>query len=116
MRRGFRFTPWTVSSEPASSVAATSNGAADEKSPGISTSPSVEPLDGRDRDPAGLAADACARAVEQDLGVVAGRQRLEHRRLAALGVQAREQHGRLDLRARDGKLVRDRLDRCRPRS
>ena len=40
MRRGFRLTPWTVSSEPASSVAATRNGAAEEKSPGISTSPS----------------------------------------------------------------------------
>ena len=40
MRRGFRLTPWIVSREPASSVAATRNGAAAEKSPGISTSPS----------------------------------------------------------------------------
>ena len=40
VRRGFRLTPWIVSSEPASSVPATTNGAAAEKSPGISTSPS----------------------------------------------------------------------------
>ena len=39
VRRGFRLTPWTVRSEPASSVAATMKGAA-EKSPGISTSSS----------------------------------------------------------------------------
>ena len=44
VRRGLRLTPWTVSSEPGSSVAATTNGAAEEKSPGTSTSPSGEPL------------------------------------------------------------------------
>ena len=40
MRRGFRLTPCTVSSEPARSVAAAMNGAAEEKSPGTSTVPS----------------------------------------------------------------------------
>ena len=39
MRRGFRLTPWIVSSEPAISVAATTSGAAEETSPGTSISP-----------------------------------------------------------------------------
>ena len=47
MRRGLRLTPWTWSSEPGTSVAATTNGAADEKSPGISTSPSESRSAGR---------------------------------------------------------------------
>src|SRR5262245_7584162 len=40
VRVGFTPMPWTMSSEPARSVAATMNGAAAEKSPGTSTSPS----------------------------------------------------------------------------
>ena len=36
MRVGLTFTPWTISSESVRSVAATTNGAAEEKSPGMS--------------------------------------------------------------------------------
>ena len=39
MRRGLRPTPCTVTSLPGTSAAATRSGAADEKSPGTSTSP-----------------------------------------------------------------------------
>ena len=46
MRRGLTLTSWIVSSEPGSSAAATISGAADEKSPGTSTSPSRSALGG----------------------------------------------------------------------
>ena len=39
VRRGLRLTPWMCSSDPGTSVAATMNGAAEEKSPGTSISP-----------------------------------------------------------------------------
>ena len=112
MRRGFRLTPWIVSSEPASSVPATMNGAAEEKSPGISISPSSSRSGRRDRDAARLPRHAHAGLREQVLGVVARRQRLLDRGLTALGVEAGEQHGRLHLCARDGQLVRDRCQRA----
>ena len=47
MRRGLRLTPCTWSSEPGTSVAATISGAAEEKSPGTSTSPSDSRSAGR---------------------------------------------------------------------
>ena len=53
----------------------------------------------RDRDPVALAAHAGAGGREQPLGVVAAGLGLDDRRLA-LGEQPREQHARLDLRAR----------------
>ena len=40
MRRGLRLTSWIVIRDSGTSVAATMNGAADEKSPGTSTEPS----------------------------------------------------------------------------
>ena len=111
MRRGFRPRPWIVRRDSGSSVAATRNGAAAEKSPGTSTC-------GRRRRSAGLtvtlvraAPDARPGRGQHQLGVVARRQRLDDGRLA-LGVEAREQDARLHLRARDRQLVRDALERA----
>ena len=53
-----------------------------------------------------LAAHVHAGRAQHHLGVVAGRQGLDHGRLA-VGQQAREQHARLHLRARDRQLVLD---------
>ena len=50
VRRGLRLTPWMWSSEPGTSVAATMNGAAEEKSPGTSISPSSSRSRRLDRD------------------------------------------------------------------
>ena len=108
VRRGLRPTPWIVSSEPASSVAATRNGAAEEKSPGISSSPSSSRSAGATVTLRGFRVTRAPAAREHVLGVVARRQRLLDRRLAALGEQPGEEHGGLHLRARDRELVRDR--------
>ena len=51
---------------------------------------------------------AHAELVERALRMIACRHRLEHGRLA-LGLQAREEHGALDLRARDLGAMGDAL-------
>ena len=113
MRRGLRLTPCTWSSEPGTSVAATTNGAADEKSPGTSTSPSESRSAGRTVTLVGRTRDARAGRREHPLGVVARRRRLDHGRLA-VGVEAGEQDRRLHLRARD-RAARSRSPRSGPR-
>ena len=68
---------------PGSSVAATTNGAAEEKSPGTSTSPRREPLgrpDATTRDC--LRSTRAPAAAQHQLGVVARRQRLDDGRPA----------------------------------
>ena len=103
MRRGLSPTSWIVSSDPGSSVAATTNGAAAEKSPG--TRPAeAQALGGTERDAALLARHLHAGRLEHPLGVVAGRLRLDDGR-AAVRVEPGEQHARLHLRARDRQLV-----------
>ena len=84
-RRGLRPTSWTVSCEPGSSAAATRNGAADEMSPGTCDLGQPQPLgpaSTRDRAPASASTRAPA-AREHQLGVVARRRRLDHRRRPA---------------------------------
>ena len=108
MRSGLTFTPWTRSSEPLSSVAATTNGAADEKSPAISHLERRQPVDGRDGDLGAAPRHPHAELAEQPFGVVAGRLRSTTRRRPAVREQPGEEHRRLDLRARDGQLVADR--------
>ena len=76
----------------------------------------LEPLDRLNADAPRLAADRHAGLRQHVLGVVARRQRLLDGRLAALRVEPGEQNRRLDLRARDRKLVRDRLATTSPRS
>ena len=82
MRRGLRPTPCTVTAEPGTIAAATRNGAADEMSPGISTSASCSRGRTLDRDARRASRDARARALEEPLGVVARRDRLDHGRAA----------------------------------
>ena len=99
---------------PGSSVAATMNGAAEEKSPGMSTATSrsrsarVDATDlGRTRAPARLRPAASARC---------GRASAPARRPSSspFAPSAGEQDRRLHLRARDRQLVVDRLAAARP--
>ena len=69
----------------------------------------------RTRGPQPLAPDGDAEGRQHALGVVAAGARLADRRLA-LGLQPREQHGRLHLRAGDGQLVARSRAAGRPRS
>ena len=62
MRRGFSPTSWIVRSLPGTSAAAARSGAADEKSPGTSTSPSRSARRGLDGDGRRPAPDGDARA------------------------------------------------------
>ena len=111
MRRGLRLTPWTCSSEPGTRVAATMNGAAEEKSPGTSTSPSESRSAGRtvtlvDRTATSAPAACSMRSVWSRVG--AGSTTV----VSPSGEQPGEQDRRLDLRARDGQRVVDRVERA----
>ena len=88
-------------------TAATRNGAADEMSPGISTSSSRSRLGSLHRDARRATGHARARALEQALGVVSSRDRLHDGR-ASLRLDACEEHRRLHLSRSDGQLVVDR--------
>ena len=77
MRVGFNPTSCTISSEPGSKVAATMNGAADEKSPGTSTRPSSSRSAGPTVTLVRPPPNPRARGGEHDLRVVAGRDRLD---------------------------------------
>ena len=77
MRRGLSPTPCTVTDEPGTIAAATRNGAADEMSPGISTSGEPKLVGALDRDARRPARHARSGTLEQALGVVARRDRLD---------------------------------------
>ncbi len=111
MRRGLRLTPWTWSSEPGTSVAATTNGAAEREVAGDLDLAERQALDGTHRDARRPDRDTRAGGRQHALGVVAGRAGLDDRRLA-VRVEPCEEHGRLDLGAGDGKRVVDRPERC----
>ena len=82
-RRGLSPTPCTVTAEPGTIAAATRNGAADEMSPGISTSGRRERLGARSTVTLdGRRVIARAGVLEHALGVVAGRDRLDDGRRA----------------------------------
>ena len=105
VRRGLRPTSWIVSSDPGSRVAATT------KAPPRRSRPARRPRRAEAarpdrRRPGAARAHPHAGGLEHQLGVVARRQRLDDRRLAGR-VEAREQHARLDLRARHRQLVAD---------
>ncbi len=110
MRRGLRLTPWMCSSEPGTRVAASTNGAAEEKSPGIVDLAQRQPLCGSDRDARRPDRDGRTRPGKHPLRVVAGRGGLDDGGLA-VRVQAGEQEARLHLRARHGQHVVDRVER-----
>ena len=99
--------------DPAMSVAATTSGAADETSPGTSSSPARGAPPAR-RSRSRAHRDA-AGGLEHPLGVVARRHRLEHGRSRRRGPGARRADRRLHLRARDGRLVARRASAA-PRS
>ena len=109
VRVGLTPTPWSRSSEPGSSVAATRNGAAEEKSPGTSRSSGAQPPPAARRSAAAAGASTRApRAGEHPLGVVAARRRLDDGRRPAVRVEPGEEHAGLHLRARHRQLVADR--------
>ena len=111
MRVGLTPTPWSRSSESGSSVAATRNGAAEEKSPGTSMSSGARRLRRPDAGRERPARDTGPGSLQHALGVVAARGRLDHRRRAAVRIEPRQEHARLDLCARHRRLVADRLQR-----
>ena len=81
-------------------VAATRKNAADEKSAGTDTSVARRRWPPRQRASPGANAIGQPKARKHALGVIAGRMRFAHLGFA-LRIQAREQHRRLHLRARD---------------
>ena len=104
VRVGLRLTPWMCSSEPGTSVAAD-----DERRGRGDVAGHLDLAERRaarppHRDAVLPPRDPSTRRLEHQLGVVAGRRRLDDRRLARR-VEAREQNRRLHLRARDGQLV-----------
>ena len=111
MRVGLSPTPWILIDDPGRSVAATTNGAADEKSPGIESDRRMEPF----RRPHGRLArfppHPGPRRLEHALRVVAARMLLDHGGPASIREQPGQEHARLHLRARDRQLVANRPDR-----
>ncbi len=78
-------------------VAATTNGAADEKSPGTSHLVQVQARDRRDGDAARAAIDGRPGLAQHALGVVARGDRLLDDRHAVVGEEAGQEHARLHL-------------------
>ena len=105
VRVGLTPTPVIRRREPGSSVAATRNGAVEEKSPGIVSRSGSSRSAGRTSTCPGEARTDAPAAREHPLGVVSRRDGLDHRRRTALGEQPREQDARLHLSARNGELV-----------
>ena len=109
VRVGLRPTSWSRTSLPGTSVAATMKKAAEEKSAGTTIRPASSALGRlRRRRASPSRRDVGAGGGQHALGVVAGRQRLDHPRLA-LGQQPGEEQAGLDLGAGDRQLV----GRCR---
>ncbi len=100
VRVGESRTPSSSTRESGSTRAATTRNAAVEASPGTSTSVPCRRAPPRTVALKPVALDRDAEGGQHALGVVAARARLADARLA-LGLQAGEQHGRLDLRAGD---------------
>ena len=111
MRRGLRLTSWIVIRDSGISVAATMNGAAEEKSPGTSTAAEPQALGRVDADRArprrSTRAPAACSISSVWSRVGAGSITV----VVPVGAEAGEQDGRLHLRARDRQLVVDRLER-----
>ena len=84
------------------------NGAADELAGDLELE-GLEPLERPHRGRLVRTRDANAERLEQPLGVVARRVRLDHGRRPILREQPGDQHRRLHLRARNGQLVADRM-------
>ena len=99
MRVGFKPTSSISIRDPGRAAAATSQKAADEKSPGTWQTLRLKPLSAGHRDASSVDVDASAEGGERSFGVVAGRSRLEHAR-RPVRVQTGQQHRALDLRAR----------------
>ena len=106
VRDGFRPTSSISTREPGIAAAATSQNAADEKSPGTCERPALQALAAGDRHGQAVHGRPAAEGGQRALGVVARRGRLGDAG-RALGVQAGEQDGALDLRARHVRLVGD---------
>ena len=77
-----------------------------ETSPGTVRSRARSRCPPRIADPAVVGLDGDAEGVQRALGVVAGGDRLDDRRVA-VGLQAGQEHGALHLRARNFGMVRD---------
>ncbi len=103
---GLRPTPVRVTSLPGTSRPPTRKKAAEEKSAGTEIRPGSRPLGGADGDRALLAGQVRPGRRQHALGVVPGRERLEHPGLA-LGQHPGEEQARLHLGARHRQLVRD---------
>ena len=99
VRVGFRPTSSMSTREPGSAAAATSQKAADEKSPGTDSCWPVQPLAAGHRHGQAVDVGVSAERRQRALGVIARRGRLDDAG-RALGVEAGEQDRALDLRAR----------------
>ena len=106
VRDGFRPTSSISTREPGVAAAATSQNAADEKSPGTtSVRPSSRWLS-VDRDRQAVHRRAPAEGGQRAFRVIAGRRRFGHAG-RALRVQPRQEHGALDLRAGYVRMMGD---------
>ena len=110
-RSGFVITPSTTTSDPGTMSAATMGNAAEDGSAGTTTGDGLS--SGRPTrsilrpSPSQLTVTSAPKCAEHLLGVVARGLGLDDRRHAA-GVEAGEQHRRLDLRRGDRRPVEDR--------
>ncbi len=93
------------------SVAATMNGAAEEKSPGTSISPSDSLSAGHTETFDSRRTTVAPGRLEHALGVVPRGCRLDDRGLTVGRIEPRKEDCGLDLSARDGQDVADRLER-----
>ncbi len=112
VRSGFIITPSKITSEPGTISAATIGKAADDGSAGTVTRAGCKLGLAHEGDAAAVVAvwldpHAGAEMAEHAFGVVARRLLLDHRGLARRR-QPGEQHGGLELRRRDRRLVDDR--------